>query len=263
MWLKPPLRAWLNEALTEDLAQRVALRLRLTRPAQTGYKAFLTGADEPDVLTVLDATLQVHPGWDALPEDRWTTPKWTQERFVALILKLIEVLSDGGSLYEIDGQGRCLTRRVDETVQQATDATLKQAPDAAADHLRSAWVAAYGLNPDADKVFNEAVRAVEEVACPLIEQKRAAQGTATLGTAIGELKNSGHVWELELPGKDGHPRDVESFVAMLETLWQAQTSRHGGAPKSRRQSQEEAEAALHLAVLLVQWLMSGVVGRKA
>src|SRR5262249_47436017 len=46
---------------------------------------------------------------------------------------------------------------------------------------------------------------------------------------------------------------------MLELLWQAQVSRHGGAPKSRRQNQAEAEAGLHLAPTLGQWLGTRVL----
>jgi hypothetical protein len=48
----------------------------------------------------------------------------------------------------------------------------------------------------------------------------------------------------------------------METLWQAQRSRHGGGSSSRRQRPEEAEAALHLAVLLVHWLTASVLRRK-
>jgi hypothetical protein len=81
-------------------------------------------------------------------------PGWTLERFRSVLSNLKEILLDAGSLYCVNVKGRCLVRRVDEAVQKAADATIKNAPDAAADHLRAAWVAAYGLNPDPDKVFN-------------------------------------------------------------------------------------------------------------
>lgn len=60
----------------------------------------------------------------------------------------------------------------------------------------------------------------------------------------------------------GNPRTAEGIVTMMETLWNAQHSRHGGGPNSRRQNQDEAEAAVNLAVFLVQWLSTGVL-RKA
>ncbi|WP_161557854.1 hypothetical protein [Micromonospora sicca] len=48
---------------------------------------------------------------------------------------------------------------------------------------------------------------------------------------------------------------------MLALLWKGQ-SRHAGSPNSRRQSQAEGEAAVHLAATLVQWLAVGVLRRK-
>jgi hypothetical protein len=102
---------------------------------------------------------------------------------------------------------------------------------------------------------------VEEVACPLIEERKAGAGKATLGTAIGQLKSAGHRWELVLPAQDDTAQNATSVIAMMETLWNAQRSRHGGGPNSRRQTVAEAEAAVHLAVLLVQWMSAGVLRR--
>lgn len=115
-----------------------------------------------------------------------------------------------------------------------------------------------------DKAFDEAVRAVEAVACPLMEPKRARAGKSTLGTVIGELKSASHRWRLGLPDRQDQPRSVDGIVLMLEmleTLWQVQLSRHAGGPVSRRQTLEEAQRAVHLAVLLVQWLVDGVLRR--
>lgn len=260
-WLDTPLREWLMDVLTNEVARRVALRLRMARPLTASYFSTLVTAAQEDLLKIVDATLQLHPGWDETPEFVWgiTAPLTP---FQGQLLDLDQILTDANSGYRVDGSTRCLVRRVKETVQQAADATLKTVPATAADHLQKAWVAAYGLDPEPDKVFNEAIRAVEEVACPLVEPRKAAAGKATLGTVIGELRNSGHRWELALPGTDGQPRSVESLVGQMETLWQAQRSRHGGGTNSRRQTQEEAEAAVHLAVLLVQWLTSGVLRKS-
>lgn len=121
----------------------------------------------------------------------------------------------------------------------------------------------HGRNPNPDLAYTEAVRAVEELACPLIQPAQAARGRATLGTVIGELRgNSFGRWELLLPGQDGQPRDITHLIGMMELLWHSHVSRHGGAPKSRRQLQAEAEAMLHLAVTLTHWLTIGVLRRK-
>jgi hypothetical protein len=44
-------------------------------------------------------------------------------------------------------------------------------------------------------------------------------------------------------------------------LWKGQ-SRHAGSANSRQQSQAEAEAAVHMAAALVQWLSTGTLRRK-
>jgi hypothetical protein len=76
------------------------------------------------------------------------------------------------------------------------------------------------------------------------------------------LRNSFAKWELVLPGQDGQPRDIGHLIGMMELLWHSQVSRHGGAPGSRRQNPAEAQAAIYLAVTLVQWLSTGVLRRK-
>ncbi|WP_433493665.1 hypothetical protein ACQP26_19880 [Micromonospora sp. CA-248089] len=265
-WLVEPLRDWLRRSISELMAQKVMLRLRRAYQPQyySAYKDQLTNVLMDDLLTVVDAVLQLHPGWHEDEDALWDRHRLLRESVIASLRELDLLLSDGGSLYRCDFEQHCLVRRVDDTTQAAVDTAIKSTTASAADHLRAAWTSAYGLNPDPDKVFNEAIRAVEEVACPLVEQKKAAANSATLGTVIGELgKNAPHKWELVLPGKDGQPSGVEPIVSMMEALWHAQISRHGGAPKSRRQSQDEAEAAVHLAVLLVQWLSTGVLRHKA
>lgn len=267
-WLEPSLKDWLATELDERiaerkrLAERVSLRLQLephTQGRRTVTHAdrlieYMTGDDR---IVVVDAVLQLHHGWE---EGDSTDAR----RFAARIVRLDSILSDGASAYRVDVDSECLVRRVDPTVEQAVNRAIASADVAAADHLRQAWVATYGLMPDPDKAYSEAVRAVEEVACPLVEDRRAEKNLATLGTVLGELRgNSNHKWELALPGTDGAPRNVDHLVGVMEMLWQSQVSRHGGSTKSRRQDQSEAEAAVQLAVLLVQWLATGVLRRKS
>ncbi|WP_433302298.1 hypothetical protein ACQP2F_08650 [Actinoplanes sp. CA-030573] len=204
--------------------------------------------------TILDA---VH---ETLYEMQWADPG-------PYVRSLDSKLTAANSVWRVatrsDGR-RGLERRVGQTVAAVVEESIRTAPQQAAEHLRSAWDAAYGRHPDADKAFNEAIRAVEEVACPMVENRKANAGSATLGTVIGELRhNSSHKWELALPDATGHPREVGNLVGMMEILWQAQVSRHGGAPKSRRQDDDEARAIVPLASLLVHWMTSGVLRRRA
>jgi hypothetical protein len=266
-WLDEPLRPWLALQLRSDteaglrLAERVVLRLQL-EPHSTVYgplsdtERIVDSMGREDRLIAVDAVVQLHSGWDLDPAG--------QRRWAHQLVRLGSILRDGSSAYRVDAKARCLVRRVDATVELAAQETITAAPSAAADHLRQAWSAAFGLTPDPDKAFQEAIRAVEELACPLVENRRAERNKATMGTVLGELRgNARDKWEVLLPGDDGQPRDVGRLIGMMELLWEAQVSRHGGGTKSRRQLQPEAEAAVPLAVLLVQWLSAGVLRRKA
>ncbi len=181
-------------------------------------------------------------------------------------LPLTEMLAAANSVWRVGKHpdGRLgLERRVDATVTMAVGEAVRAAPARAAQHLQTAWLAAYGHHADPDKAFNESIRAVEELACPLVQPSLATQNRATLGTVIGELStNAGHLWELALPGTNGQPRDVVPVVSMMQALWQAQVSRHGGAPKSRRQDEDEAKAVVPLAAVIVHWLTTSVLRRK-
>lgn len=260
-WAARTVREWINKVLKNqysyNLAQRVALRLHLETGTRESYVKIVSERTVDEELhVVVDAILQLHFAWDLRSAS-------AVEALDYQLLELEEILVDMASMFRVDPAARRLVRRVDETVEKAVLSAIESAPEAAAGHLQTAWIAAYGVSPDPDKVFNEAIRAVEEVACPLVESKKAAKDLATLGTVLGELgKNSSHKWELALPGGSGNPRPVGEFVGMMEILWDAQLSRHGGGPKSRRMQQPEAEAAVHLAALLVQWLSAGVLRRK-
>jgi hypothetical protein len=185
---------------------------------------------------------------------------WERHPFLDLLVGLQQIVVDGSSELVLDVDTRRLERRVDHTVKSIVAATVKRSEKIAADHLRSAWIAAYGLSPHPDNAYGEAVRAVEAVACPLIMPK--ADGSRTLGTAIRDLRAQRQRWEVVLPDVSGSPAGVDSLLGMLELLWQGQVSRHAGSSKSRRQTQDEAEAAVHLAGTLVHWLSTGVLRKR-
>jgi hypothetical protein len=205
-----------------------------------------------DLLIAVDAVLQLHPGWDRSPSP-------AGGGFHDRLANLIEILTDAGSLYRVDPHGRCLVRRVDATVQTAVDGAVSTATATAADHLRTAWVAAYGFNPDPDKAYDQAVLAIEEVICPLVSPQNSRP---TLGTVIADLKNQAARWELTIGDTStGQPATIDGVIKVLELLWKGQ-SRHGGSANSRQQTQAEAEAAVHMAATLTQWLTTGVLRRK-
>lgn len=260
-WLDHPLRDWLGTAFSRErqisggeeyLARRVLMLLRWGKdnPRQS-YVERLEYASGMDLLIAIDAVLQLHPGWDRSGD-------YFRE-FHDQIVVLSEILTDSASLYRIDLQARRLTRRVDTTVQAAADSTTAAAVPTVADHLRTAWVAAYGLQPDPDKAYDHAILAIEELVCPLVSPRN---NKSTLGTVIRDLRSQLTQWELTIEDTStGQPTSIGAVIEMLELLWRGQ-SRHGGSANSRRQTQAEAESSVHMAAALIQWITVGVLRRK-
>ena len=201
---------------------------------------------------MVDAVLQLHPAWEP-------GVGIAGRIFRDKLERLEEVLMDAGSLYRIDFDGRCLVRRVGTTVQAAVDAAIATATSRVADHLHTAWGAAYGIDPDPDKAYDHAILAIEELTCPLVCPRNEK---ATLGVVVRDLRNQRAQWQLSIEDTSaGQCADIDSLIQMLELLWKGQ-SRHGGNPNSRRQTQAEADAAVHMAAALTQWLSAGILHRK-
>lgn len=72
---------------------------------------------------------------------------------------------------------------------------------AARQHLEKSRGRLFGLHPDPSGAYDEVVRAVEAVACPLFLPN--AQ-TPTLGTVLAHLRQSS-AYEFVVPGKHGAP----------------------------------------------------------
>ncbi|MEU6022610.1 hypothetical protein [Micromonospora sp. NPDC047134] len=175
-----------------------------------------------------------------------------------LVNELNDLLTNGGAGWRINADQNGLERRVEATVTTAVVTAVRTTTSDTADHLRIAWDAAYGRNPDPDKAYDEAVLAVEAIACPLICPNNPRR---TLGTVIADLSNQAAQWAMVISDSSGQPASPDRLIEMLKLLWQGQ-SRHAGSPNSRRQTQAEAEAAVHLAATLVQWFSSGVLYRR-
>lgn len=163
------------------------------------------------------------------------------------------ILTMGGSMWKVgmrDGEAG-LEQRVPEGVQTAAEATMATTATAGS-LLSEAWRAAFGVNPDREEAYEKAIKSVEEAGADKVSPKNSK---TTLGTMIRDMKAQGD-WKLPL----GSP-EADSPVRMAEALWQGQESRHGGNGY-RKPTQEEAEAAVLLAVPLVQWFSSGVLARR-
>jgi hypothetical protein len=91
-----------------------------------------------------------------------------------------------------------------------------------------------------------------------------ASTAATLGKVIAALRDKPSKWAVVLKHPDPE-RQVLILADMLDLVWKGQSDRHGDpdshAPLSV--TQQQAEAAVHLAVTAVQWFTTGVVTSRS
>ncbi|MFF8513464.1 hypothetical protein ACF064_36010 [Streptomyces sp. NPDC015492] len=260
--LQLPLQEWVsyaldNEALVdysdEDGVERtLCLRLRIPtvhEPHWGGskYHRALTTAVRPRLLDVIDAVL-------AYKAEHGVDDQ-------ASIRLLSDTLDEAGSAYRVTEAGDGLEERVTPTVRDAVrqttaDAAAAPAAGSAADHLATAWRAAYGRSPDPVRAYSESIKAVESAAHATVQPNNAR---ATLGTMLGEIRNARHKFDAAVHSKNGDP--IAPAEAMMQALWDGQTSRHGGQNGTVPETLEAARAGVHLAAALVQWFVSGAVVR--
>lgn len=281
------LRSWVNRALggQDDLARRVATRCRMYwrervevqkgvfRPLTSRealYRVFsgLKGvqSERPvDKLTVVDAIISLHPDWEPDPMAGWGNGD-SQQDWLRLLMELNTLLKDSGSAWYVDGELRGLYRRVDPTATEAWRLARQTAEEAgrtrAAQYLGQAWQELYGQRPDASAGYAAAVKAVEAAVLPVVFPDRKQIGKRrTVHQARTELVRDGGRWRFVLGETDAvSPGEgaVDVVAGMLDRLLRGETERH--ADDDNRPSQkEEAEAAIHLAVLLVQWFATGAI----
>ncbi|MEU6184092.1 hypothetical protein [Streptomyces coeruleorubidus] len=164
---------------------------------------------------------------------------------------LEHALSLGGSAWmAVAGQG--LQRRVDATAQESFSAASAPA-DLASEELKQSWDRAFSRDPDASDAWDHAIKAVEAVLIPIVIPK---QDKPQLGHVVGSFKSQGERWRFVLPGED-MSNSIQPVLAALNMLW-PNPDRHANEGR-RKPTLEEARAAVHLAVTVVQWARAGAI----
>lgn len=158
--------------------------------------------------------------------------------------RLSDILRVGGSVWTVTADRTGLERRVPEATGQAF-AQATALSDSVAEELKEAWGSVYGRNPDPSDAWDHAIKAVEDLLIPIVVPKASK---ANLGTVAGELKANPDRWTFGLPGNIGRSNG-ETLEGLIRHIW-PNPDRHGGATK-RPPTQEEAEAAVQIAVLIV------------
>ncbi len=265
--LEPVLRSWIYNALLGGGAELISLKLEI--PLRYDYPAGDAGArclaqvQTYDLLRVVNAILANGGPWPApLPADRRGRNS-NVAGYTQLREDLIQMLAAASSVWRVSEDGTGLVRRVDETARDALDRTVAAVGDAprsgsADKQIRAAWRALYQLEPEPETAYREAVKAVESAAHAVIQPNH---GGATLGTMRGELRAQAAHWMLAIPGKDD-TGDIKPLLAMIDLLWDGQEWRHGSHTPARDATLSEAEMAVHLAVTLVHWFVTGAIRRR-
>lgn len=235
------------------MALTVCLRLRMeVSPDETAADRLLRVEDN-ELLDVVDELLAFRAS-KAQADDLAAS---------AAVYALSFMLNEGGSIYCVTDDLDGLEVRVGPTVREAMKQTISDAAasglsGSASEHLASAWRSAYGRHPDTARAYSEAIKAVESAAHATIEPNNTK---ATLGTMLRAMRNSPSRFTTVLPTRPGQDA-VDPVVAMMQTLWEGQTSRHGAQTATVAETLEAARAGVHLAATLVQWFTSAAVIRK-
>lgn len=202
---------------------------------------------------------------DSETADKWQALTDKPDDTGLTVSRLEGILKSSGSKWTVGvrAAGKLgLIQRVPEGVQSAASETMRSAGHAG-ERLAEAWGAAFGMNPDPTKAYALAVKAVEDAALPNVSLKPTDH--KTLGSVIRALNGTRHDaadWTLGFQRDDKHYSNGRTVVAMLKTLWSGQTDRHGGDHElvtGTVITLQAAEAAVMLAVPLVQWFSSGFV----
>lgn len=176
-------------------------------------------------------------------------PWWASQR----VDELRTLLTRAGSALTVgerDGHPALVTR-VPAGVADAVRGAIA-AHESAGALLSEAWHAAFGRDPDPEEAHAKAIKAVEEAGVAVVSPKNKI---ATLGTMLRDMEAQ-QDWVLPLSSVAANVP-----IEMAKALWEGQDSRHGGN-NYRKPTAAEAEAAVMLAVPLVQWFASGVLARR-
>lgn len=264
-WLEAPLFDWANYALLSVAVPAPAM-VHVPTPLERPSKLERV-LQEFDLATRRDKPLQLSANRDGLrgvradlSVDEWldfvdfliyhVDGEWLGDQRIAELTILLARAGSEWTVGEHDGH-RGLVKRVPDGVAVAAKAIIESQASAGT-LLGEAWHAVFGRNPDPEVAYAKAVKAVEEAGWDKVSPKNER---TSLGTMIRDMKAQPH-WLVDLPTPDA---DVP--VKMAEALWVGQEGRHGGNGY-RTPTPSEAEAAVLLAVPLVQWFSSGALARR-
>ena len=171
--------------------------------------------------------------------------------------RLDEMLRDGASAWMVAPDRRGLAERVLPELAESARQVI-QSGSRAGELIAQAWRRIYGRDRDPSGGYHEAVRAVEAAARPIVVPNDA---TATLGKIIGTLRSEAEKFATVFGSDLEDFKPLDAVRDLMSLVWKYQRDRHGTDDESvpLHVSPEQAEAALHAALTLVQWFQRGFV----
>jgi hypothetical protein len=165
---------------------------------------------------------------------------------------LRDLLVLGGSAWTVDllDQEEGAFRLARRGVGPVPDAIGALSPSGRAHaHLVDAWNRSTSRDPDPSGAYREAVRAVEAAAKPVVLP---SNDRATLGTMIAAMRDKPEKWHTTMGS-------VDDVRRQMEILWTSQLDRHGTDDEAvpLQVTQEQAEMAVHLSLLLTRMFVRG------
>lgn len=259
-WMREDMRAWLHRALIRPGAQSDKdLELVMDFDRRSRQKDPLAG--------------EFRKGWNSLEQRLYVDDDiytsfldfliWQKSQDLdqnrGLLDELDLILESGGSMWTVGSRNLVagLEHRVPQGVQDAAEAALATPGDAGR-LLSEAWHAVYGQNPQPDLGYRKSIEAVEALVLPKVMPK---DDTATLGKAIGQMRTDGD-WKLPFIKEHKQNPSQDVVQGMLQALWSGHSDRHPGTASYIQSSQEAAEAAVSLAVTLVNLFANGGIARR-
>lgn len=267
---------WMARALWEWIERRI-----VDRPQRGSWslKADVVDTFEQvrhSRVPVTDEVVAVSHSHGTADAVRRLRHRWDEEKdvipFVDYLVSLIrggwekdslntleEILKRNGSAWKVGAREGYpgLERRVPVGVQEAADHVMANTSHAG-DILSEAWHAAFGVNPDPSKAYDRALKAVEAAMKKPVSPNDAVATLTKMKNAIRDQKD----WTLPLHGEDPVTPTSLVLLGMVQSLIAGQPDRHAGDGPLPEVSQEAAEAAVMLAVPLVQWFTSGAAARR-
>jgi hypothetical protein len=251
--LHGPLWNWVAEAFATFGTNQQTHMLRVSAMARL---PLTPGGSDRDILKQMQSRslgdeIRFLAVIDALHEDLHSS---VGQRINRLINQLEQYLRLGNSTWAVAPDRKSIVSRVDPTATQMVAQAV--APhDAASDELAEAWRKAYGREPDPSDAWDHSIKAVEALLIPIVVP---TQDKPHLGHVLGQLDRQDGHWQLLLTTQQGIT-PIETLVGMLRLIY-PNPDRHPG-PERRVPTLEEAQAAIHLAVTIVQWARSGAIKR--